>query len=163
MKKKGLHFLANLDLYIASGAFIILVFITFFGVIMRYAFSKPYVWQEELQVALFLWVILFGGSVAFRSHAHIEVDMLYDKFSLRVQKVLSYCIVCLVVFVLFYFNLKGLKMIELFVRTHKSTPVLNISSALIYSAVPLCSLLMIGNFLYDFLKTTRCKKTLEEK
>ena len=58
--------LANLDVLIAGMALIALVAITFAGVIMRYIFSQPFIWLEEMQIALFLWVAFLGSSAAFR-------------------------------------------------------------------------------------------------
>jgi TRAP-type C4-dicarboxylate transport system permease small subunit len=147
MKKvKGLDILKNLDLIIAGGAFVALVAITFFGVVMRYVFSNPFTWEEELQVALFIWVTFFGGSAAFRRHGHVEITMIYDILPKKIQKVLSVMIYCSVVFALFYLFLKSLDMVMMFAQTNKSTSVLSIPCSFLYGAVPVCCILMIINY-----------------
>ena len=44
-KKIG-NLLRNADVLAACGALVLLVGITFFGVIMRYCLGDPFVWQE---------------------------------------------------------------------------------------------------------------------
>ena len=60
-KKKIKNIILNLDLYIAGLSFAVIVLVTFCGVLMRYVFHNPFVWEEEVQVGLFLWVVFFGG------------------------------------------------------------------------------------------------------
>jgi TRAP-type C4-dicarboxylate transport system permease small subunit len=138
--------LKNLDVIIAGVALAILVAITFFGVVMRYIFSNPFVWQEELQIALFLWVAFLGSSAAFRTKGHVEISMVFERFSNKVQRVLSVFIYCIVAASLIFLILKSSDMVKMFFETDKSTPVLSIPSALIYSVVPVCSLLMLVNY-----------------
>lgn len=152
MKSRLLNILKNLDLIIASIAFVILVVITFSGVIMRYFFGNPFVWLEELQVALFLWVSFFGGSVAFRVKGHVEINMLYNKYPVLVKKIVSVIIYLVVSFCLFYLMSKSGQMVKMFIDTDKSTSVLSIPSALIYGAIPLCSILMFINYTINAVK-----------
>ena len=46
------NLLRNADVLAACGALVLLVGVTFFGVIMRYCLGDPFVWQEEVQLAL---------------------------------------------------------------------------------------------------------------
>ncbi|WP_320130564.1 TRAP transporter small permease [uncultured Sphaerochaeta sp.] len=138
--------LKNLDVIIAGIALGILVAITFLGVVMRYIFSNPFVWQEELQISLFLWVAFFGSSAAFRTKGHVEISMVFDRFPKRVQRVLSVLIYCVVAISLIFLMLKSSDMVKMFFETTKSTPVLSIPSVLIYSVVPVCSMLMLVNY-----------------
>lgn len=146
MNKKILLALKNLDVIIAGIALAILVVITFSGVVMRYVFSNPFVWQEELQVSLFLWVAFLGSSAAFRVKGHVEISMIFDRFSPKVQRVWSVVVYFIVAVSLIFLMVKSGDMVNMFLETNKSTPVLSIPSALIYSVVPVCSLLMLANF-----------------
>ena len=51
--KDKFKILSNLDLIIACIFFVILVAVTFFGVIMRYFLSDPLHWTEEVQLGCF--------------------------------------------------------------------------------------------------------------
>ena len=48
-QNKALRYLSSLDIVVASVSLIVLVTITFFGVIMRYFFNNPFVWLEEVR------------------------------------------------------------------------------------------------------------------
>ena len=57
--KKALNYLLNLDFVISGVAFLLLLAVTFVGVIMRYVFNDPLIWQEEAQLVLIVWVVYF--------------------------------------------------------------------------------------------------------
>ena len=48
------NLLRNADVLAACGALVLLVGVTFFGVIMRYCLGDPFVWQGGGQLAPFL-------------------------------------------------------------------------------------------------------------
>ena len=49
-------------------ALVLLIAVTFAGVIFRYVFSKPFSWQEEVHAwLLIIWVIFFGARYAFET------------------------------------------------------------------------------------------------
>lgn len=52
--------LRQIDIGISVIALVLLIAVTFAGVIFRYVFSKPFSWQEEVQLALIIWVIFSG-------------------------------------------------------------------------------------------------------
>ncbi len=145
-KKKWVNAVLNVDVLLAGICLIILVAITFLGVIMRYFFNNPFVWQEEIQLWLFLWIAFFGGSAAFRTKNHVEIDMVVELLPSKVQKLVQILIYAVVVIVLGYLCGKGMKMVEQFIATNKSTFVLSVPSSLIYSVVPIGCILMIINY-----------------
>lgn len=159
--------IVNLDLGIAGVSFAILVILTFLGVVMRYAFRKPFTWLEEVQVGLFIWVSFFGGVAAFRTKGHVSIASIYDALPRRGKIVDSVFVAVVVVAALSYFFLKSLDMVIMFVQTNKSTSVLSIPSAFLFGVVPLCCILMIVNYLYvaipDFKKLLANKETLKEE
>ena len=73
----------------ACGALILLVGVTFFGVIMRYCLGDPFVWQEEVQLALIIWVVFLGGRYAFVCGNHAAIDVIVEMFPEKLQKLLS--------------------------------------------------------------------------
>lgn len=60
MKMKWIQKLRQIDIGISVIALVLLIAVTFAGVIFRYVFSKPFSWQEEVQLALIIWVIFSG-------------------------------------------------------------------------------------------------------
>ena len=68
-------------------------------VIRRYFFNSPTVWGNELTQMIFgIYVILSGGHI-LRWGGHVNVDILYSRFSVRIQAVLD--IVTFFLFLLF--------------------------------------------------------------
>lgn len=146
MRKKVINGLLNLDLVIAGLSLVALVLLTFVGVIMRYFINKPIVWQEEVQIWMFLWIAFFGGSAAFRYKSHVEIEMIVEMFPKSVQKIIEFLIYAVVITVLIFLFLKGNLMVRQFIQTDKSTNVLSIPSSLIYSSIPVGCGLMILNY-----------------
>lgn len=70
------NLLRNADVLAACGALVLLVGVTFFGVIMRYCLGDPFVWQEEVQLALIIWVVFLGGRYAFVCGNHAAIDVM---------------------------------------------------------------------------------------
>ncbi|MDN4606256.1 TRAP transporter small permease [Sporosarcina highlanderae] len=61
----------------------------FYGVFMRYVFNEPKAWVEEVVRYVIIWGVFLGFALALRHNQHIQVDMLYDKLSARMKKVLD--------------------------------------------------------------------------
>lgn len=57
-------------------AFTILVL---YSVIMRYFFSRPPIWGEEVPKLLFVWMIFIGAGFAYLSGANIRMTVLIDR------------------------------------------------------------------------------------
>jgi len=143
--KKVFFFFKNLDLLLAGICFIVLVIVTFSGVLMRYLFSKPFVWQEEIQLWMFIWITFFGGSAAFRTRSHVGIEIIVDLLPESMQKAVQILISTFLVMVLGYLCMQSWLLIQQFLRTNKTTSMLSIPAWLVYSAIPIGSVLMIIN------------------
>lgn len=141
--------LLGLDNWLAGSIFVVLVVITFLGVIMRYVFNDPFVWQEEVQLALFLAMIFLGAGAAFRSGAHVAIDVLTSRLPMKAQKVIEAVGAVIVVFVLAYFMVQGTRMAVGFAEHGRTTNLLDIPRALIYSVIPIGMALMIINYVFS--------------
>jgi len=145
LKKHALRILQNLDLIIAGIALTVLIFITFFGVIMRYFVAKPFVWQEELQIICFVWITFMAAGAAFRTGSHVAIDIVVDLFPKKIQKIVDVLIYLTVVLVLLYLIVQsGVYIVQLH-DSNRITSILHIPYPLIYSAVPVGCVLMIIN------------------
>ena len=74
---------------ILSIVFLLMAINVFFDVVMRYAFHNSSVAMQELEWHLFAIGILLGVSVSLIDEAHVRVDFLYDRFSLRTKAVIN--------------------------------------------------------------------------
>ena len=70
--------IGNLDVAVASIALIVLILLTFSGVIMRYIVGKPYTWLEEVQLFCMVWIVFAAGGAAFRTGSHVAIEMVVE-------------------------------------------------------------------------------------
>ena len=122
------NLLRNADVLAACGALVLLVGVTFFGVIMRYCLGDPFVWQEEVQLALIIWVVFLGGRYAFVCGNHAAI--------------LSVLIAAAAVIILCYVGYQGVRYIMQMVRYDRVTNILKIPYSLIYAPLPIGCLTM---------------------
>lgn len=71
---------------IISLAFIFVTAITFFEVVMRYAFNAPTRWVHETTIATTAVCFAFGGAYCLALDRHIRVVLLYDALSPGVRR-----------------------------------------------------------------------------
>ncbi|WP_343185005.1 TRAP transporter small permease [Anoxynatronum sibiricum] len=146
VKNKPLNYLLNLDLVLTGAAFLVLVTITFAGVIMRYFVNRPLVWLEEVQLMCFVWIVFFGAGAAFRTGSHVAIDMLVDRFPQQLRKIVEILIYIAVVLVLGYFMIQGWSLVQQMGQTNRLTNIFKIPYTLIYAAFPIGCVLMIINY-----------------
>ncbi|AFK07982.1 TRAP-type C4-dicarboxylate transport system, small permease component [Mesotoga prima MesG1.Ag.4.2] len=100
---KTLQILLNLIESWGGTIFLGLLFLSiFFQVILRYVFSSPSPELFEIAQYSFIWTIFLGAPYARKFDAHIKFDILFLRFSRKVQLILQivfdlfFCIVLLV-------------------------------------------------------------------
>jgi TRAP-type C4-dicarboxylate transport system permease small subunit len=76
--------LAELTLVIMLSAMVIMVF---GNVVLRYGFNDSIISSEELSRFLFIWITFLGAIVAMRENAHLGLDSVVRKLSLRGKKI----------------------------------------------------------------------------
>ena len=99
MKEKN-NIFKQIDTMISVVALIVLICITFIGVVFRYVLGTPFSWLEEVQLALIIWIVFCGGRYAFETNSHVAIDMIYDMFPNKGKKVLLMIIAVVVTVVL---------------------------------------------------------------
>lgn len=80
-----------------------LAFVVAFEVFARYFLNKPTIWAYDLSLFMFGYIAALGGAYAQQQRAHINVDILYNKVSLRVRSlfnlfsyILAFYFVCII-------------------------------------------------------------------
>lgn len=140
--KKLVSIIKNLDLVVAGIMLVAIVFMTIAGVFMRKLVGQPFAWLEEMQLFFFVWLIFFGGSVAFRTGNHVGIDIVAERLGPRARRVLDIMVYIITMLVLIYI-LKGSGELAQSV-TKKVTPYLKISYWVIDVAAPIgCVLMML--------------------
>jgi TRAP-type C4-dicarboxylate transport system permease small subunit len=72
-----------------SGLFIFTVLISFYEVVMRYAFDAPTTWVHETASFVGGSLFIVGGIYAFAANKHVRVVLIYDSVSAQTRKYLN--------------------------------------------------------------------------
>ncbi|WP_428774538.1 TRAP transporter small permease subunit [Vibrio sp.] len=72
-----------------SWLFIFTVLISFYEVVMRYAFNAPTIWVHETASFIGGSLFIIGGIYAFATNTHVRVVLIYDAVGPRVKKYLN--------------------------------------------------------------------------
>jgi len=75
--------------YLTALSLFALVVLILYDATMRYLFSVGSMALQELEWHLFDVVILLSIAYTFKQNAHVRVDIFYDKFSLKVQRIIN--------------------------------------------------------------------------
>ena len=75
--------LAELTLVLMLSAMVVMVF---GNVVLRYGFNDSIIYSEELSRFFFIWITFLGAIVTMRENAHLGLDSVVRKLSLRGKK-----------------------------------------------------------------------------
>ncbi|PHV70080.1 C4-dicarboxylate ABC transporter permease [Sporanaerobium hydrogeniformans] len=145
MKRLICNIISNIEIAISSFMLILLVSLTFIGVVMRYVFGNPFTWLEEIQLACMVWIVFCAAGATFRYGGHVVIEILVDTLPKKAQKLAEIFILIAVSVVLIFFLNKSIVYLQVFMRTGRGTAILKIPYTLIYSIVPISCLFMIIN------------------
>ena len=81
--------LKNLDAIVTSVTLLSCVILVNANIIMRYFFSMPIKWSEEVVTGLFVWTCFIGSAYAYRKHEHLGVDILVKFMPPKTRRVVS--------------------------------------------------------------------------
>ena len=151
MKKDSMlkKIIGNLDVVVASIALIVLILLTFSGVIMRYVVGKPYTWLEEVQLFCMVWIVFAAGGAAFRTGSHVAIEMVVEMFPEKVQKVIGYLIDVVVFVVIAYLFYNSIGFIQMFIKNGRASSMLKIPMTVQYGIAPVSYILMIISYFYS--------------
>lgn len=149
VKKKGfiLSFLINMDLYISMIGLVVLTLITCAGTAMRYIFNAPFVWQEEVQMILVVWIVFWGASAAFRTGNHIAIEILVDALPEKAQRIIRAIIDMITAGALIFVICVEWGRVTQLALSGRTTSILKIPQAYNYSGVLLACVFMLVNFI----------------
>jgi TRAP-type C4-dicarboxylate transport system, small permease component len=149
--------LGNLDIVVAGAALIVLIVLTFAGVVMRYIVGQPFTWLEEVQLFCMVWIVFAAGGAAFRTKSHVAIEMVVEMFPESVQKIISYVIDVVVFLVIAYLLYHSFGFIQMFVKNGRSSSMLKIPMTVQYGIAPVSYALMIISYFYSkyFDKSTK--------
>ncbi len=106
MKQK---FLDHFEEGLAGIILLVMVSIAFINVITRYFVKYSLSFTEEIEVNLFVWMVLLGAAAGFKKGAHLGVNFVVNFFPKRIKKiiiVLGYILSAAIFIILIYLGIK---------------------------------------------------------
>ena len=154
---KFLDVIKNLDIIVSGIALVMLVIITFLGVIARRIFNSPFQWGEEMQVMCTIWMVFIAAGAVFRTTDHIAIELIVDNFKGRLKWVVDLLIYLVVMATLIFTFYRSFLLVQQLVETGRTTNILKLPYYLVYIPFPIgCVLMMVSDTIVT-IKKLFCK------
>lgn len=132
---------------------IVIMLLTTWEVVSRYAFNRPTSWAWIINRQLFAVFALVGGAFTMAHGMHIRIEMLYDRFPQRVQfAVRCLSLICLLGFLGVLVWKGALLGWDSFVRREVATGVFSMPLYPVKLFIPVAALLFILEGLVCFFR-----------
>ena len=107
-------------------------------VISRYIFSSPSSWTEEVARFLLIWIAVLGAAYAFRTSAHLGLDIVPKKLIGKPAKMLKlFTLLVVVAFSVAVLIIGGGGLVALTWELKQYSAVLGLPIAFVYSVIPI--------------------------
>ncbi len=143
---------------ISAGTFFFAgITLIFYGVIMRYIFNEPKAWVEEVVRYVIIWGTFLGFSIALRHNQHIQVDILYDKVSPGMKKIIDFFSTLVSILFCIAYTYYGSVLVES--RFHSGMVSLDVGIPMwiIYLILPISGVLFLIRFIERLVNLLRGK------
>ena len=118
-------------------------------VIARYILGSSLSWTEETSRFFFIWIVLLGTMIGVHDGSHVAVEFLLNRMPKPLNRfvkwVYTLCL-CILAGVMIGYGTD----LTISVSVQLS-PATRVSMAYVYSAVPVCSMIMLIHLLRDLL------------
>ena len=113
-------------------------------IISRYVLVAPSGWTEETARLILVWLGILGGSYAYRTSAHLGLDLLVHNLGsrnqLKVGMVIDFCVMAFAAVVMVF---GGLSLVVMTHELTQLTAVLHLPMAYVYGVLPLSGSLIV--------------------
>ena len=144
-----------------SLVFVVIVLISAYEVVMRYAFEAPTIWVHEISIALAGAAFAIGGPYVHDTRQHIAITFFLERMSTRTQRWMRVMHSVLgVLFLVFLAHAAGNQAIGSVSEGETSGTALNLPiPAVIKSVFALCCLLLLVQTLIHLAKDVRSARS----
>jgi TRAP-type C4-dicarboxylate transport system permease small subunit len=130
-----------------------ILFVTSLQVILRYVFSAPLPWGEEVTTNLLVWITFLGGGIVTRREAHIKVTYFVEFLPERALGwlflVMDILIVCFLLAILVGCFPVLMKLRQMLL------PALQISMNWVFASVPISAAIMLVYYFFSIKEQLR--------
>lgn len=128
--------------WVAIGLTAVLVLVVSANVFARYLLLSGLLWAEEISRITFVWVVFLGAYVALTRGGHLAIQLVTDRLPRRLQRPVRIASAALMLLFLGVVAWNGAVLVARTVAFARVTPILGISAAWGYAAVPVAAGLM---------------------
>ena len=111
------------------------------GVFSRYVLFRTFTWYDEIARACFVWIVFLGAAVGVKRGSHFGLHLIVDALSERARRAAALATPLVVIVFSSVLVVQGLAFLEL--GRYQQLPVMGVSKAWIYAAMPTGGALMI--------------------
>lgn len=140
----------HLEEFLGTICLLLIISFVFLNVIFRYLFNFTVGWFEEVSTILFIWLVIFGISLAVREKLHPTIDMIFHLFSSKIKPFISKFIAILTMILLIFLILGGLSF-ALNMGPQKMMNTINLEYTFVYISLPIGFGLMLIRYIVSFI------------
>lgn len=113
-------------------------------VFTRLVLKKPSTVTEELAIFMIIWVAMLGAAVALNRGAHLGIDYLVNKLSIR-KKIFTEAFVffCIAMFSLCVMVIGGMDLVISTLNLGQISPALGVRIGYVYLAIPISGFFLV--------------------
>ncbi|HLT93991.1 MAG TPA: TRAP transporter small permease [Membranihabitans sp.] len=143
---------------ILVGVFIVMTVSVVWQVMSRYFFNISASWTEELARYCLMWLAMLGAAYITGKREHIEIDVFFEKLSLKNKRGLEYFIEFLIIlFAVFVMIVGGGYLMYMTFYLEQRSPALQVPLGYIYSILPVSGALIVIYSLH-YISQTKSRK-----
>jgi len=142
MLNKILDYIIDVAQYISAILMAIITLLTFYEVVARYIFGKPWIMSNALIMLFFPWMLFIALITVTANKEHMEVRIIKKMFPEKIQGYLSVLASVIMFTFMIFIVISGIQLSQV-VMTQK-IPILNISKAWLYMSMSVSTLGMIA-------------------
>ena len=146
---------------LAAITLVLLSFLTFLQVIMRYVIEKPIAWADEMTRYLFVWLSFLGTCLAAKKKSHVAVLGIINLFPKKPREILymiSQVTTLIIVTVILYSSYIGIKPLKNQLSAAMQVPML-----IPYLVIPFSFLVYWLILAHDIMVELRTPAVKEDK
>lgn len=125
----------------------IITVLTFYQIVMRYAFNMAPSWSEELVRFLFVWLSFVGAGMGVRDKIHIGVDVVVNLLPAPVQRITAMVVAAGLALLGGFLIRSGLDIVMM--TSSQPSPALGLPMSYVYMALPAMGTLVVAYSLDD--------------
>ena len=140
----------DLDIVLCQIILLVIILLTAVQVVLRFVFSAPLDWPEELSAILLIWLTFIGAVALTRRNDHIRVELVEEFAGPQVARWFDLFFEIATVVFLALITVGGWDLVHQL--TFERTPALRLHISLIVAIVPVTAVIMIGFYVISIAR-----------